>query len=158
MANRKNTTDGGALPAASLLNPDVEGLEATASIALTVARLDLLAEEAAGLEEQAWGKCPYRNRDYAVVAGHGSPGMESFTVPPTDGRIRCSREKRLAERGWTLLPAPKFVRRTSNSRRFDSPLAWEAANWLVKPPEGSDLAARTFPKKGLAMTWAEARA
>ncbi len=155
----KNTRSaaGGALPAASPNNPDVEGLEASSALDLTVARLDLMAEQAAGLVEHEDRQRDYPlNRHYAVVAGCDlrCPG-ESFTVPPTDGRIRCSREKRLAERGWTLLPVPRFVRRISNSRRFDAALDWSSPNWLVTPPEGSEHVACTFPKKGDAMTWAE---
>jgi hypothetical protein len=159
MATRQNNTRDGALPAASLSLSDVQVPEAASAIDVSVALLDLLAEQAAGLveHEDRQRRFPL-NRDYAIVASGGCGPGESFTVPPTDGRIRNSREKHLADRGWTLLPVPKFVRRTSNSRRFDSPLAWDGPSWLVTPPEGSELAARTFPKKGLALTWAEARA
>lgn len=160
MPKNQMSAAGGALPAASLPLSDAQVKDGASPIDVSVALLDLLAEQAAGLAEHEERQRRFpRNRDYAVVAGSNSRGpVESFTVPPTDGRIRCSREKRLAERGWTLLPVPKFVRRTSNSRRFDSPLAWEAANWLAIPPERSDDAARAFTKKGLALTWAEARA
>lgn len=169
MANRQNITKGGALPAALADFPAALGSGADQIVTnlILAAEQVVATAEAKAMDRKrrgypsfwreglfgrpiTWG--PGENRHYDRLLA------ESYQVPQADGRILCSREKRLLGAGWRLIPLPKLVKR-SGEGVHRSPLEWDVlAGWLAIPPAASDDAARSFTKKGDAMRWAEARA
>lgn len=165
MANRQNTTRGGALPAVLSDFPALvgSGSEQTITDLILAAEQAVATAEAKAMDRKRRGYPSFWRTDESQ-AWHNEfchyTGLvaESYKVPEADGRILCSREKALIGGGWKFVPLPKLVKRTGEDQHR-TPLEWDTlAGWLAVPPESSEHAARSFPKKGDAMRWAEARA
>ncbi|MBR0668283.1 hypothetical protein GXW71_28280 [Roseomonas hellenica] len=129
----------------------------------TIARLSAAADVAAlhvgnrEADRLRRGGAPM-NRAYDFAAEGGTPVDETLCVPPADGLVLKAPERALEAKGWRFLAVPRHTRRDpAGYDALCSPLNWDTRTWLAVPPEGSELAARSFAKKGPAFAWAEAQ-